>query len=349
MKFIVAIITVFLLLQSCKTKRVYIKTVNPAPVTITSEIKKIGIVNRSIPDTGNVALNTVHQKVNVQTLQLIKDASTECIRGLKNELGNDSRFVEIKILDTVRFRTPVAGAFPSPLPWEEINRICLQNQVDLIYSLDIFDTQLKIVPRRAPIGNQPINPVDIIGNVATQQVNISTTVKTGWRMYDPNQRLILDEFGDADVLTFTASLFNITNTVEALLGRKEAIKQDANRLGHRYALRILPYRFNVSRDYYVKGNQNFKIAKHKIRTGNWDAAATIWLNEANNSKRKLASRACCNMALISEMNGDVDGAIQWCQKSYETRRNKLALRYLKILQNRKTALAKLKFQEEQKN
>ena len=41
------------------------------------------------------------------------------------------------------------------------------------------------------------------------------------------------------------------------------------------------------------------------------------------------------MAIISEINGELDIAIEWAQKSYENYNNKLALQYLRILKNRK--------------
>jgi len=41
------------------------------------------------------------------------------------------------------------------------------------------------------------------------------------------------------------------------------------------------------------------------------------------------------MAIINEINGDLDAALKWAQKSYEDYNNKLALHYTRILENRK--------------
>ena len=43
-----------------------------------------------------------------------------------------------------------------------------------------------------------------------------------------------------------------------------------------YAMRILPYRLRVTRDYFVKGTNNFEIAKRKAQTGKWDEAGKLW-------------------------------------------------------------------------
>ena len=66
----------------------------------------------------------------------------------------------------------------------------------------------------------------------------------------------------------------------ALVGRKEAVNQVSNKAGHGYALRIIPYRLRVMRDYYVKGTDNFKIARRKAQVGKWDEAG-IALGKGN--------------------------------------------------------------------
>jgi hypothetical protein len=40
------------------------------------------------------------------------------------------------------------------------------------------------------------------------------------------------------------------------------------------------------------------------------------------------------MAIISEINGDLDMAIQWAQQSYENHNNRLALNYVNLLRDR---------------
>jgi hypothetical protein len=41
------------------------------------------------------------------------------------------------------------------------------------------------------------------------------------------------------------------------------------------------------------------------------------------------------MAIISEIDGNIDSALQWAQKSYEDYNINLAKEYSRILQNRK--------------
>lgn len=109
----------------------------------------------------------------------------------------------------------------------------------------------------------------------------------------------------------------------------------SNKAGRGYAIRILPYQIRVTRDYFVKGTGNFKVAKRRAQMGKWNEAAELWEKETDNGKGKIAGRACYNMAIINEINGDLDAALKWAQKSYEDYNNKLALHYTRILENRK--------------
>jgi tetratricopeptide (TPR) repeat protein len=122
--------------------------------------------------------------------------------------------------------------------------------------------------------------------------------------------------------------------VQGIIGRKEAVMEKSNHFGHDYAFRVLPYTIRVSRDYYVRGTENFNIAKRRAQTGDWDGAAKLWEKEVAHPKPKIAGRATYNMAIINEINGDLDKAVEWASRSYTDYENKLALNYLRILKNR---------------
>lgn len=329
-------------LCSCKTNLVYINVVNPAPVTVSNTTKNIGIINRTTPSPDNKVLNTIHQNVNAQSLKLIQESSAEAIRGLMDELTQNKRFEIIKPITDVQLTTPVSGTFPSPLSWTEIESICKNHGVDILFVMEIFDSELKVIPINTP--NKIEHIKDVLNTVSQAQANIVTTVKTGWRIYDPKNKYIIDEYPLYNSLTVVANASTIVNTTEAMFGRKEAIKIEANKLGHEYANRIIPYWIKVTRDYYVKGSNNLKIATRKARTGNWDGAGELWLQDTKSSNRKLAGKACYNMAILGEINGDLDVAISWAQKAYENYNNKLALKYVNILKNRKKINQRAEYQ-----
>jgi len=211
-----------------------------------------------------------------------------------------------------------------------------------LFSLEIFDTDSKInystrqVQIKTPLGTIP---------GLEHQADMETAVKTGWRIYDPAGQQILDEYNLGESIVLTGKGINPLLAAAALTGRKEAVNKVSNKAGHNYALRILPYEIRVMRDYYVKGTDNFKIAKRKAQIGKWDDAGKLWEIETANPRMKIAGRACYNMGIINEINGDLDNALQWVQKAWEDYNVKPALKYTRILENRKYKTGILKMQE----
>ncbi len=340
-KFIIISIVATALL-SCKTQQLYLNVIEPAPVTLPPYIKSVGVINRSIPTDETKTLDVLDKAFSLEGVNLDKDGAMESIRGLSDELLQNTRFNEVKTLNNVDFRTSALSDFPTALTWEIVEQICKESSTDALFSLEKFDTDthLNLSTRKVDI-KTPLGSIPGIEH----QANMETLVKTGWRIYDPVSKLILDAYIYNESVVFSGRGINPLVAASALVGRKEAVNQVSNKAGHGYALRIIPYSLRVMRDYYVKGTDNFKIARRKAQVGKWDDAGVLWEKETSNSSSKIAGRACYNMAIINEINGDLDSALKWAQKSYEDSNNKLALRYVRILENRRYKNDVLKTQE----
>lgn len=342
MKNYTVIILLSIILASCKTNELYINVLQPAPVTMTPGIKKIGVINRSIPTDETKLVDALDKVLSLEGTDLDKDGAWESIAGLTEELKANERFNEVKLLNDIDFRASRIGILPPPLAGRIVDSICAVTGSDALFALERFDTDTKVsysTPGgkiETPLGNLPVLGL---------QVSMQTIIKTGWRIYTPAPSDILDEFSFAESLVFTGKGINPVAAVAALTGRKDAIKEVSRNAGHTYALRILPYRLSVTRDYFVKGTDNFKIAKRKAQTGKWDEAGTLWEKETDNPKSRIAGRACYNMAIINEINGSLDNALGWAQKSWEDYKTRPALRYVRILENRKYNDELLQIQE----
>lgn len=331
-----------LLLTSCAKNNLTINVIQPAPVTIPSYIEKVGIVNRTMPSKDNDVLDKIDKVLSVEGKNLDKDGAHQAVLGLFNELGRNQRFAEIKIIDDVEIKNPGLGIFPSPLSWEIVNEMCRENNVDALFILAFYDTDAKIAYNSVPV---IINgPLGVKIPVPEHHVNITTLIKTGWRIYDPGNRMILDEFEFNDTQISTGRGINPARAAEAVIGRKEAVMQLSNSLGYSYSLKVMPYRIRVSREYFVKGTNNFRIAKRRAQTGDWDGAAELWQKEVTHRKRKIAGRACYNMAVINEINGDQESAVEWASRAYADYKNKAALDYLNILKMKMARDQELQYQ-----
>ncbi len=232
---------------------------------------------------------------------------------------------------------------PAPLTWEQVEGICRDNGTQALFALELYDTDTRVsystgkTSIKTPLGNIP---------ALEHNASMETLVKTGWRLYSPSDRAILDEYIVAESVVFAGKGINPVAAVAGMIHRKDAVKEVSKKAGHIYALRLIPYRLRVTRDYFVKGTDNFKVAKRRAQLGKWDDAAELWEKETDNPKMKIAGRAHYNMAIISEINGNLDDAVSWAQKAYSDYRNKQGLRYVRILENRKYNQEVLSYQEQ---
>jgi hypothetical protein len=333
MKKIIPVLLIIVLFSSCKTQQLYLNVVEPAPVSLPQEIKTIGVINRSIPTDETKILDVLEKVLTLEGVNLDKDGAEQAIRGLSDELLNNNRFNEVKTLTDIDFRTPKLGIFPVPLSWEIVDKVCKETGTDALFALEYYDTDTRLnystrnVDIKTPLG------ITIPG--LEHLAEMETIVKTGWRIYDPARQVIADEFNHLESVIFTGRGINPLVAAAALTRRKEAISEVSSKAGHGYGMRLLPFELRVMRDYYVKGTNNFKIARRKAQLGKWDEAGQLWEKEINNPKMKIAGRACYNMAIINEINGDVDNALKWAQKAYEDYNIKLAREYSGILENRR--------------
>ncbi len=331
MKRIIPIILISLSVSSCKMNQLYLNVTEPAPVTISPDIKSVGVINRSMPSDETKVLDVLDKAFSLEGVNLDKDGAGEAIAGLADELNANNRFNQVKNLSDIDFRTPKMGIFPMPLSWDIVSKICNENGTDALFALEYYDTDTKLnyssrsVEKKTPLGNIPL---------LEHQADMETIVKTGWRIYDPKSRVIADEFNHVQSVVYTGRGINPLVAVAGLIGRKDAVKQVSNKAGHGYAMRLIPFQLRVTRDYFVKGTDNFKIAKRRAQMGNWDDAGVLWEKETANPKMKVAGRACYNMGIISEINGDEETALKWVQKAYEDYNIRQAREYSRILNNR---------------
>ncbi len=332
MKQFLPIIIIAVALNSCKINQLYLTVVEPAPVTLSKEIKTPGIINRSIPTDETKALDVLEKVLSLEGTDLDKDGAEQCILGLSEELLNNNRFASVKTLNDIDFRTPKTGLFPEPLKWEIIDMICKEKGTDAIFALEYYDTDTRLDYSTNKVDVE--TPLGIAIPALEHLANMETIVKTGWRIYDPVNRVIADEFSHLQSVVYTGRGINPVVAVAGIIKRKDAIKEVSNQAGHGYALRLLPFELRVMRDYYVKGTGNFKIAKRKAQLGKWDEAGLLWEKETGNQKMKIAGRACYNMGIINEINGDVDAALKWAQKAYEDYNIKPGRKYSRILEDR---------------
>ena len=321
------------------TNTVTMSVQEPAVVPLPSTMRSVGVINRSHPEGEAGVLETLDRVFSVKGPELDERGAEAGLTGLVEELKRNERFSTVERIETEKLGNRAYGVFPAPLAWDKIEEICEEHELEGIFSLEFYDTDTKIdySTRRVTIEG----PLGVEIPALEHEAIVSTTIKTGWRIYDHNSRHITDEYVSTETVTTAGRGINPAEAVKALSGRTEAVQSISGDIGRNYARSILPYWTRVRRDYYVRGNDNFKMAKRRAQTGNWDGAAELWLIETGNPRAKITGRAHYNMAIINEINGDLDEAIEWARTAYEDYGDKRALRYTRILRNRQVRAAQI--------
>lgn len=325
------LICAFILLGCGSTNNLTMSVTEPAPVYVPNHIKRIGILNRS-ESTTNKTLDKIDKIFSAEGQNLDKEGAENLILGIKDEFEKNRTFEDVILVKSDKVESPGLGIFPNTLSWNMVNQICDENNIDALVVLSFYDTDASIKYNVQTI--EKVNTLGLKIPLIEHRAEINTNILAGFRIYDKVNKTILDEIINSDRSRSIGRGINPVKAAEAITGRKEAILQISNDIGHRYALRTYPFKIRVTREYYVKGTNNFEIAKRRAQTGDWNGAAQLWEVETKNSNSKIAGRACYNMAIINEINGNLNNAADWTSKAYTDYRDKNALRYLKILENR---------------
>lgn len=326
-----------LLVAGCSsTNTVSIPVLEPPLVALPSDVGRIGIVDRTGSEEGAGLLATIDETFSVKGPELDSLGATAGLEGLAEELSKNERLTEIAILGPTHLKSHAYGALPAPISWVDIDRICREQDLDGLVALEFYETETHIDYSTRGVTRE--GPLDIQIPLLEHHASVETSITMGWRIYDLKGREIIDELVMVESVVTTGSGINPATAVKAITGRTEAVKTLSGDMGRAYARRLLPYRSRLVRDYYVRGTEAFKLARRRAQTGNWEGAAALWLLETENPKKRVAGRAHHNMAIISEIRGDLDEAIGWARIAYEEYEDKRALRYLRSLQERRARL-----------
>ncbi len=340
MKRIIYFLGLIVLMVGCKVATLQIDTMRPAQINIPGHILKLGVVNRSLPGEGELAGNILEGVLTGEGIGVDRRGSQFCVEGLTGFLNESPRFSAVLVNDP-EMKGTGRDEFAPPIPWYKVEEVCKKYGVDALLVLESFDSD-----NMASVGKPEKRTRKENEQVITYFVypsRLMMTVRSGWRIYDPKNKTIVDENIFTDEKVFTAEGSNPEHARANLPSLSRAVKESGLFAGERLGFRISPHWVRVSRSYYRGKHEDLKRSHQMVKRGNYDQATLIWKKLTALPDEKTASRAAYNMALAAELNGEIDLAIEWATKSRQLG-NKKALAYIHILEARKLDEEKLKIQ-----
>lgn len=330
------------LMPSCKMGHVNMQVLEPADVTLPAHIQKFVLADRTRPEKGNgqQAINILEGILTGEGVFQDKWASEDCLEGLRQKLTQTPRFtVTVAALDTALKGTGRRQTKP-PLSWDVVSKLLGGDTASALVVLEAFDSNTNLF-------NEVVNTTQSVNGeniqVPEYRAHGKIQVYTVWRTYDLKTKTIVDQFTQESWQQFDGTGRTLAEAEGRLPSRRDMTSRAGVSAGMQYGHRISPQWVWVSREYYRKGNPQMKTAGQMVRYSNWKQAADIWNKQSTNADQKIARRASMNMALAAEQTGDIDLAIQWCERAVQMG-DKRAMRYLQVLQMRKWQNEKLKQQ-----
>jgi hypothetical protein len=261
-----------------------------------------------------------------------KEGSNNCVNGLINELKASPRFTAV-LVNYPQLKGTGTREWPVELSWAMVDSICSMYKSDALVALETFDSDILFNTGKNVL-KQTANGKDTLVNEFF--TNLKINVNAGWRVYDNLNKKIIDQNSYMDEKAWLKKGQTPEAALKQLPDKRAAINSAGLFAGDQYAMRISPTWANVYRSYYIKGKKEvgFKNAKRFVRVNNWDQAKIIWTNLSKSVEPKVAGRANYNLALASEMDGQLDSALVYAKIAYGTYFDKRAVSYIRVLNTR---------------
>jgi len=284
----------------------------------------------------------LEQLIVMEERWLAEKGTEAALTGLFDELAQDTRFDTVHILDNSGEEIVDFGTRPSNAIWNTIASICEENGVDAIFALASHDTDTQITLKKTKIDQ--LDMMRDHSTVSGQEITLETLIENGWRIYDPKQRILVDEFTSNDHVVASAKGVSSVDALQAIDHRKETLLEQSKSAGSSYAQRMQPQKLEIQRDYHVVGSKNLQLAADKIQNGAYDEALALWEEEVTNPKPRIRGRACYNLAVLNEFYGNLNAAMNWATKSYDLFEQDATLDYIAVLEGRQAQKDVLKQQ-----
>lgn len=327
--------------SSCTTAyhTISIETARPSQALLPNTINSLTLMNRSVSDEfRNFDRDSLQhyfyaRNYNVSSVVLDSVAADTTLKVLGDLLFESGRY-DVVIPKNRNFTRELKFfKLPETLDWNEVTRICENYQTDALLVIERYYNKL--------MTRYSLHPGE--GLVSG---SIDSKYDAVVKIYDPYNQEVVRQI----VISDTISWSDIEASGKALFAKLPPLKECLIQTGIQVALeidnRLSPAWVTENRGYFLieKGDE-VRVGRW-IGQHDWQAAFDYWLPFADADHPSVRSKAQHNLALASEMLGNVDGAIAWADRSYRSKYHSQTERYLYKLGARKKTLEQFQKLEE---
>lgn len=332
-----------ILLVSCKSyfATITIENARPTKDELPSDIQSITLMNRSINDQfqnyqeDSLQMYFYRNGYQLSKIVLDMEASDTTILALANLLIESGRYdVVVPVERNIR-RDSTYDVLPDTLNAELVGKICREYNTDALMVMERFYTKT-MADYTSERYSDPST-----GYNYSYYASLDLKYGAHFRIYKPGNKPLFKEIELVDTIYWESADY----TQERLFSKLPTIKQALINAGIKVALdidsKISPSWIPEKRGYFLFHSTNDR-GQQLMNENNYEEAGKWWAELAASKNKKIRSKAEFNLALVNELNGDIDAAIDWCLKSYYSQYRYQTEVYLKKLQARKETILKSK-------
>ncbi len=323
----------FALLTSCVSmEKISIQVSTPPPRAISNDIQSIVLMNRSMTSAfknlnqDSLENILVSKKLSLDELLLDSLAADTTLQVLGHSLYESGRFDVVIPLQRNLQNTNVSYLTKSSsLKLPQVKQVCDEFKVDALLSLENFYENVSTYYQTG-YGN-----VSEYGVSKEYVIFVQIAFHSNWKLYQPGEKLKIATFEVRDTIFWERTGPSLQATYEKIPTIKEALLNGAIENGQILASYISPGWKQQTRSYFITKNTEADKAVALLKSNKWKEAQDIWMKFSTSSSTTLRSQIEFNLALASEMEGDLKKAIEWTQKSFKTKYSKASEDYLMLL------------------
>ena len=327
-------------LVSCKSNYAIltIENIQHAKEELSPDIQSITLMNRSMSSQfqnhreDSLQMYFYRKGFQLSNIVLDSTAADTTIRALAELMFESGRYDVVVPLERNFKRNLSYEILPDTLSPAQVREICTNFKTDALMVLERFSTKTMAdySAERYLDGN---------GNGYSYNATLDLKYDAFFRIYKPGNKTLVKSIAVSDTIYWES----VDNSQAGLFSKLPSVKQALINAGIKVALdvdsKLSPTWVPEKRGYFLFKSKDDQGQKF-MNENKYDEAGRYWTELARSTNKKTRSKAEYNLALVSELNGDLDKAIGFGLKSFYSYYRFQTQTYLKKLEARKLALQK---------
>ncbi|PTN09337.1 DUF6340 family protein [Mangrovibacterium marinum] len=338
-KLIFWLFALLLSFSSCTSsyKSLVIETAQPSTHLLPEDIHSLTLVNRSITadfqdfDKDSLQQFFFSRGFRYDSVVLDSLAADTTLKALGELLFESGRYDVVIPEQRFLERHKEFYLVPEKLDWTEVSALCEEFDTDALLVIERYFNKIMTDYKTFNDSN---------GDAAYASASIDSKYDVVVKIYDPVRQEIIRQLVVDDTISWRDGGYSTEKIFDQLPLIKECLIQTGVQAALELDDKLSPNWVKENRIFFVINDTDASQIALLAHDNKWQEAYDYWLQYAESAKTSVKSKAEFNLALASEMLGDIDLAIEWANKSYFTRYMQQTQNYLLTLKKRQEILAR---------